>query len=57
MMMGVTETVETVFNTSDNRRYGRTGMLFGSELYQLSRQADIKDIELRQQWNDFLKVA
>ncbi|MFA0174657.1 conjugal transfer protein TraG N-terminal domain-containing protein [Vibrio lentus] len=55
MMMGVTETVETVFNTSDNRRYGRTGMLFGSELYQLSRQADIKDIELRQQWNDFFK--
>lgn len=55
VQMGVTETVETIFNTTDNRRYGRTGMLFGSELYKLSRQADIKDIELRKQWSDFFK--
>lgn len=55
MMMGVTEAVETIFTTTDDKRYGRTGMMFGSELYQLSRQADLKDIELRRTWNDFFR--
>lgn len=55
MMMGVTETVETIFMTTDDKRYGRTGMMFGSELYQLSRQADLRDIEVRRTWNDFFK--
>ncbi|WJT10918.1 conjugal transfer protein TraG N-terminal domain-containing protein [Vibrio harveyi] len=55
MMMGVTETVESIFTTVDDERYGRTGMLFGSELYQLSRQSDLKDTALRKQWNDFFK--
>lgn len=55
MMMGVTEAVETIFTTTDDKRYGRTGMMFGSELYQLSRQADLRDIEVRRTWNDFFK--
>ncbi|WP_394252857.1 conjugal transfer protein TraG N-terminal domain-containing protein [Vibrio profundi] len=55
MMVGVTEAVETIFMTTDDKRYGRTGMMFGSELYQLSRQADLRDIEVRRTWNDFFK--
>ncbi|TFH89344.1 conjugal transfer mating-pair stabilization protein TraG [Vibrio ouci] len=55
MMMGVTETVETLFTTSDDKRYGRTGMMFGSELFQLSRQVDLRDIEQRRIWNDFFR--
>ncbi|KOO12815.1 conjugal transfer protein TraG [Vibrio xuii] len=55
MMMGVTEAVETIFMSTDDKRYGRTGMMFGSELYQLSRQADLRDIEVRRTWNDFFK--
>ncbi|KOO13737.1 conjugal transfer protein TraG [Vibrio xuii] len=55
MMMGVTESVEIIFMTTDDKRYGRTGMMFGSELYQLSRQADLKDVAVRRTWNDFFK--
>lgn len=55
LMAGLTETVETIFNTTDNERYGRTGMLFGSELFQLSRASNIKEISLRSEWNDFFK--
>lgn len=55
IMMGVTESVETIFMTTDDKRYGRTGMMFGSQLYKLSRQADLRDAELRRIWNDFFK--
>ncbi|MFS1909551.1 hypothetical protein BCU30_026115 [Vibrio lentus] len=30
-------------------------MMFGSELYWLSRQSDLKDVALRRLWNDFFK--
>ncbi|WP_425628597.1 conjugal transfer protein TraG N-terminal domain-containing protein [Vibrio neptunius] len=55
LMVGVTEAVETLFMTTDDKRYGRTGMMFGSQLYQLSRHTNLKDIEARQAWNDFFK--
>ncbi|MDN3686165.1 conjugal transfer protein TraG N-terminal domain-containing protein [Vibrio sinaloensis] len=41
------------FTTSDDERYGRTGMLFGSELYQLSRQSSVKETELKKLWGDY----
>ncbi|MEZ8197049.1 conjugal transfer protein TraG N-terminal domain-containing protein, partial [Vibrio cortegadensis] len=43
MMVGMTEGVESIFTTSDDERYGRTGMLFGSELYRLSRQSNVHE--------------
>ncbi|MDF5595813.1 conjugal transfer protein TraG N-terminal domain-containing protein [Vibrio parahaemolyticus] len=55
MMVGITEPIEALFTTVDNERYGRTGMMFGSELYRLSRYGDIKESELRKQWNDFFR--
>ncbi|BDU35234.1 conjugal transfer protein TraG (plasmid) [Vibrio nigripulchritudo] len=53
LMAGITESVEAIFTTSDEHRYGRTGMLFGSELFLLSRQADVKEVALRRRWYDF----
>ncbi|CAH7239534.1 IncF plasmid conjugative transfer protein TraG [Vibrio chagasii] len=55
LMVGSADTIESIFTTVDDERYGRTGMMFGSELYQLSRQADLKDVELRRLWDDFFK--
>lgn len=55
LMVGVTESVEAIFTTTDEQRYGRTGMLFGSEMYQLSRQANFRDIRQRQIWDDFFR--
>lgn len=55
IMMGVTETVESIFTTVDDERYGRTGMLFGSELFMLSRQAELRDIENRRIWDNFFR--
>lgn len=42
MMVGTADAIESIFTTTDDERYGRTGMMFGSELYQLSRQSDLK---------------
>nr|WP_262507455.1 conjugal transfer protein TraG N-terminal domain-containing protein [Vibrio harveyi] len=47
------EGVEAIFTTSDDERYGRTGMLFGSELYQLSRQSSVREIGLKKLWSDY----
>ena len=55
LMVGSADAIESIFTTVDDERYGRTGMMFGSELYQLSRQADLKDTELRRLWDDFFK--
>ncbi|MFZ3423359.1 conjugal transfer mating-pair stabilization protein TraG [Vibrio harveyi] len=53
IMVGMAEGVEAIFTTSDDERYGRTGMLFGSELYQLSRQANIRETRLKKLWGDY----
>ncbi|NOI21179.1 conjugal transfer mating pair stabilization protein TraG [Vibrio coralliilyticus] len=55
MMVGITEGVEGIFTTSDDERYGRTGMLFGSELFQLSRHANVRTAELQKQWDDYFE--
>ncbi|MEF2482205.1 conjugal transfer protein TraG N-terminal domain-containing protein [Vibrio mimicus] len=55
MMVGATETIESLFTTVDDERYGRTGMLFGSELFMLSRQADLRDVNTRRLWDDFFR--
>ncbi|CAK2197527.1 conjugal transfer mating pair stabilization protein TraG [Vibrio crassostreae] len=52
-MVGMAEGVEGIFTTSDDERYGRTGMLFGSELYQLSRQSRINELALQKLWRDY----
>ncbi len=54
-MVGMTEGVEAIFTTSDDERYGRTGMLFGSELYQLSRQSSVREIGLKKLWSDYFQ--
>ncbi|WP_238592813.1 conjugal transfer protein TraG N-terminal domain-containing protein [Vibrio coralliilyticus] len=53
LMVGVADGVETAFNTTDDRRYGRTGMLFGSMLYRLSQHATLPTIEAQSQWQAF----
>ncbi|HDM8062503.1 TPA: conjugal transfer mating pair stabilization protein TraG [Vibrio harveyi] len=53
IMVGMAEGVEAIFTTSDDERYGRTGMLFGSELYQLSRQSSVREIGLKKLWSDY----
>lgn len=53
IMVGMAEGVESIFTTSDDERYGRTGMLFGSELYQLSRQSRINELALQKLWRDY----
>ncbi|HFQ4971892.1 conjugal transfer protein TraG [Vibrio vulnificus] len=53
IMVGMAEGVEAIFTTSDDERYGRTGMLFGSELYQLSRQSKVNELELQKLWRDY----
>ncbi|QFT13619.1 conjugal transfer mating-pair stabilization protein TraG [Vibrio sp. THAF190c] len=55
LMVGSAEAIESIFTTVDDERYGRTGMMFGSELFRLSRQADLKDTETRRLWDDFFK--
>lgn len=55
MMVGMTEGVESIFTTSDDERYGRTGMLFGSELYRLSRQSNVHETKLKKNWNDYFQ--
>ncbi|MCG9727494.1 conjugal transfer protein TraG N-terminal domain-containing protein [Vibrio brasiliensis] len=55
LMVGVTESVETIFTTTRDQRYGRTGMLFGSEMFQLSRKASLRDIRQRHVWDDFFR--
>ncbi|WP_019277188.1 conjugal transfer protein TraG N-terminal domain-containing protein [Vibrio coralliilyticus] len=53
LMVGMAEGVETAFNTTDDRRYGRTGMLFGSELYRLSQHSQLSSVAAREQWQTF----
>ncbi len=53
IMVGMAEGVEAIFTTSDDERYGRTGMLFGSELYQLSRQSSVREVGLKKLWSDY----
>ena len=53
VMVGMAEGVEAIFTTSDDERYGRTGMMFGSELYQLSRQSSVQEVALKKIWNDY----
>lgn len=55
LMMGVTESVESIFSASDDERYGRTGMMFGSQLYQLSRQANLNAVRQRELWDGFFR--
>jgi len=54
LMHGMTETVEMVLSQPGDERYGKTGMMFGSRLYKLSRQSSIREIELKGQWSDYL---
>ncbi|MGR5096848.1 conjugal transfer protein TraG N-terminal domain-containing protein [Vibrio maritimus] len=53
MMVSISEGIEAIFTTTDAERYGKTGMLFGSELFLLSRQALPQNAELRSLWRTF----
>lgn len=55
LMMGVTEGVEEIFSSVDDERYGRTGMMFGSRLYKLSRQATVLDVKTKGIFQDFFQ--
>lgn len=53
LMSGLTESVEFIFAVPDDARYGRTGMMFGSRLFQLSQSATLEDTTAKGVWNDF----
>ena len=53
LMHGMTETIEAVLSQPGDERYGKTGMMFGSRLYQLSRQSNIREVELKGYWSDY----
>ncbi|GAB6264310.1 conjugal transfer mating-pair stabilization protein TraG [Photobacterium sp. R1] len=54
-MYGVTKTIEDIFHSPNDQAYGKSGMLFGSKLYQLSRQSQIDDSSLRGQWLHYMQ--
>jgi len=55
MMYGFTKEVEAVFNAdlAATEEYGKTGMTFGSALFQLSSKSIPASVEARRRWNDF----
>ncbi len=55
LMSGITESVENIFSSTQDERYGRTGMLYGSRLYLLSRQSNLRDVRLKRRWHDFFR--
>lgn len=49
------ETVDEVFALPDDMQYQKTGMLFGSHLFNLSLRARIEDPDFKAEMNDFIK--
>lgn len=54
-MYGITQAVDEVFHSVDDEMYSKTGMLFGSKLYKISRQPKIQNSELRNEFAAYLR--
>lgn len=53
LMHGLTEGIETVFSSTDDRQYSTSGMVFGSNLYTLMRSTNAETVALQRYWKDF----
>lgn len=53
LMHGLTEGIEIVFSSTDDRQYSTSGMVFGSNLYTLMRSTNAETVALQQYWRDF----
>lgn len=53
-MYATTQTVEDIFHVPDDQQYSKTGMMFGSELYKLSRQSEIENSQLKGYWQHYI---
>ncbi|MFC1502825.1 conjugal transfer mating-pair stabilization protein TraG [Pseudomonadota bacterium] len=54
-MYGVTTAVESVFHAPSDEQYSKTGMVFGAKLYQLSRQSQLEDSQLKGHWLHYMQ--
>lgn len=53
LMHGLTEGIETVFSSTEDRNYSTSGMVFGSNLYTLMRSTNADTVSLQRYWKDF----
>jgi conjugal transfer mating pair stabilization protein TraG len=55
LMYGFTDSIESIFNVdlTGTEEYGKTGIVFGSALYNLSSKSLLIDSETKRQWHDF----
>lgn len=53
LMHGLTQGIETVFSSTDDRLYSTSGMVFGSNLYTLMRSTNSETVALQKYWKDF----
>ncbi|PSU41460.1 conjugal transfer protein TraG, partial [Photobacterium frigidiphilum] len=54
-MYGVTTAVESIFHSPSDEQYSKTGMVFGAKLYQLSRQSQLEDSQLKGHWLHYMQ--
>lgn len=53
-MYATTRTVEDIFHVPNDEQYSKTGMMFGAELYKLSRQSEIENSQLKGYWQHYI---
>ncbi len=53
LMHGLTDGIETVFNSTEDRQYSTSGMVFGTNLYTLMRSTNAETVQLQKYWKDF----
>lgn len=53
-MYATTQTVDDIFHVPDDQQYSRTGMMFGAELYKLSRHSEIENTQLKGYWQHYI---
>lgn len=54
-MYGVTTAVESIFHSPSDEQYSKTGMVFGAKLYQMSRQSQLEDSQLKGYWLHYMQ--
>ncbi|MFA0072122.1 conjugal transfer protein TraG N-terminal domain-containing protein [Vibrio cyclitrophicus] len=52
-MHGLTDGIETVFSSTEDKKYSTSGMTFGSSLYTLLRSTNAETVQLQKYWKDF----
>jgi conjugal transfer mating pair stabilization protein TraG len=53
-MYATTDIVESIFHAPSDEQYSRTGMMFGSKLYKLSRKSEVENTQLKGYWQHYI---